>query len=203
MPTKTRREKIAALANTADYNPNEAANAAAILAKTPESSLERIATDIKAEYGKGIEAQFAIGRLLNEAYALFGNTQDYGHWFAEQDFQFGKTVARLLRAGADREDEVRLLLASRKSGSRDISVQTAVEYMERAPAPSTPQNNGDEDVVDQNYAALRRAFNLIGVVVNGEPTGNAFLSMHVEDMAKSAGYIKVLAKLYNDAKAAR
>jgi hypothetical protein len=205
---KTRREKVAErVARAAQDDPQEAANAAAILATMEDTRprLDIIADEVRAEWGKGIEAQFSIGRLLAEAYTLFdGNDKGYGQWVAAQKFPFKGTVARLLRAGSEREDEVRQYLAHRTSdGQSDISVQTAVAYLSAGngkqvasrPNPEVEPVT-DTTPVDPAYAALRQAHQLI-------VEGGAFSTMHVDDLAKCAAYIKALAGAYNEAKASR
>lgn len=133
--TRATRQRIAAIAATADYNPHEADNARRMLEAMPETRLEVISGDIKDEWGKGIEAQFAIGRLLSEARSLMPGVENdiaFGEWFKSQDFPFSQQQARRLRYGAEHEAEVRAFIAATTSTrGPDMSVPTAVEYMKR------------------------------------------------------------------------
>lgn len=204
MTTKTRREKIAAIAETAGYNPEEAAVAQAMLDRMP-STLDDIAAQIKVQWGLGVEAEFAVGRLLSQARALFPGKQNdkaFGAWFAQQEFPFGQQKAHRLRWGAEHEAEVRALIASQSSSSaiRDIGVTTAVQYLNAKPKAPTA-DVGPTTVADPAYAALREAARLI--LGSPEEPKNAFLTMHVDDLASSAGWIKDLAGAYNVAKAER
>jgi len=202
--SKTRRQKLEAMAAQSE-SPNEALVAQAKLAETG-TPLERIAAQIKAEWGKGIETQFAIGRLLIEAHQLMPDDREYGRWFADQHFPFKKGTAFLLQRGAEREPEVRALMAARsQENERDIGVPYAIQLLD-APKPK-PQAEAipvtDATPADPAYAAIRQAYNVIAQVQEGEPTGNGFLTMHVEDLVKSAQYIQKLAGLYAEAKNAR
>jgi hypothetical protein len=114
--------------------------------------LDVIATDIKAEYGKGIDAQFAIGRLLNEAAELFpvhgggvvggsrgGSHSPFGDWFRAQGFGFNLVTAWRLREAAKREPEVRAFISSRSAvnGSKEVGVTTAITELNAKPVEPT------------------------------------------------------------------
>jgi hypothetical protein len=198
-----RRAKIAAIAKTADYNPEEAAVAQAMLEKSPEGTLERIATDIKVEWGKGIESQFAIGHMLSEAYNLLsgGDKQAFGRWFRAQNFQFDQPYAYRLRIAAERESDVRAYLAANADhaqlhGRRPIeSITTVIQQWAAKPKPPVA-DVGPTVPVDPAFAALREAHRLI-------VDGDAFLTMHIDDLHASAGFIKELVAAYQEAKARR
>lgn len=229
--TKSRREKVKAMAEQT-ASPEEAKVAAAMLATMKVEPLDRIADDIRAEWGKGIESQFAIGRLLNEAAAFLASSayppvgeygrrgdEAYSRWRAEQQFQFGRGTAHLLRVGAQNEDKVRAFIEGRVQGhERDLGVPWAVQLLtaktpaERAakahPGYADPEAAPQGEAVDPSFAALRSATRLIlgwqpDGEGGGEYTANAFKSMHVDDLAASAGFIKALADGYTEAKKAR
>lgn len=204
MPTKTRRQKLEAMANQT-VSPNEAAIAQQMLAESG-TPLERIAAFIHAEWGKGLEAQFAIGHLLIEARYHFPGDSDFGKWLKAQNFGFTTKTANNLRRGAEREQEVRAFIAARKETSdRDIGVVYAMDLL-AAPKPKPTAEAipvTDTTPVDPAFDAIRHAYNVIAKVEEGEPTGNAFLTMHVDDLATSAGFIQKLAGLYGEAKNAR
>lgn len=171
----------------------------------PDERLAGIAEDIKAEWGRGIEAQFAIGRLLMDARAMFpGKEQDkaFSRWLKAQEFPFGQTQAWRLRSAAEREPEVRAYLAAHATRTGkpgpELGIAGAIVYMAR---DAKTEREEKVDPVDPAYAALRTARNLI-LGNEDEPT-NAFVTMHLDDLAKSAGFIKELAAAYTEAKAAR
>lgn len=175
-----------------------------MLERMPETRLDLIAADIKSEWGKGIDAQFAVGRLLIEAHRLMPDDRVYGRWFAEQRFPFKKATAFLLQRGSERELEVRSLIQSRvQENERDIGVPYAMQLLTAKPKPA-PSILEDEAVpVDPNFASLRDAYNRILHVVEGEPTINGFLAMHADDLAKCGAYIKALAEAYTEARRER
>lgn len=218
-----RRRKLVAMAEQT-ASPAEAEIARNMLAAHPESRLERIASDIKSRWVQSIDSQFEIGRLLIEAATLFppmvrnqpgGRSgpkgSPYSEWFMSQDFPFGMRTAWRLREAAEREDEVRAFITQRsvlnfESTGRvyELMPTSAVDLMNRKPKPiealpaeaTTPSNPA--------YAALRAARNaILSPNEDGEPTRNAFLDMHVDDLSASAVIIKELALAYNEAKNAR
>lgn len=216
MASATRAQKLRErVARSAQDDPMEAATAKRMLEATPEGNLDRIAADIKAEWGKGIESQFAIGRKLMEARAEFDRPGKatgigkesadalFGQWFRAQEFPFGRQTAWELRVAAEKEDEVRAFLTAVASSDTrkregDISIATAIKMMR---SPATPvaidPNAGDTSEVNQSYAALRKAYNFIlDPDAEGEPQANGFVGMHVEDLAKSAALIQGLANAY-------
>jgi hypothetical protein len=196
----TRREKLRAMAGQS-ASPNEALVAQAMLDRMP-ATLVSIAEQIKAEWGKGTDAQFAIGRLLVEARGQFPADELFGKWFAAQDFGFSRQVAWRLRAAAEREAEVRAFIAARtdsyKSRTKDLTVHTAITLMNAKPKPTAALVGPTADT-DQDYAALRNAHNRILVVIEGEPTGNKFKTMHAEDLRKSALLLRDLLDAYKAA----
>lgn len=210
MPSPSRRQRIAAIAATADYNPAEAAVAQSILDGMPRD-LDAIAADIKAEVGRNIDSQFAIGRLLSEAYATFdGDDNRYGAWYKAQEFPFGQYVAYRYRLGAERETEVRAYLSARAQSvtqGPEMGVVTAVRRLMEKPKPA-PAKVGIPEPADPAFTAFRAgAYAVLGWEVgpdgNGARTRNAFLSMHVDDLAESAGLLKAIVDAYQEARAAR
>lgn len=205
----TKRQKLQAMAEQT-ASPAEAEVAKAMLAKQ-EGSLDAIADDIRTEWGKGIEAQFAVGRKLAEAWAIFkGDKVAYGRWCQEQAFPFHRNTGQVLRLAAEREPEVRAYLAEvndSEGSQRDIGVMSAMKELQYGKRP--PQGKYQAEVLpvedatpaDPAYAAIRAAAHAI--VGTDEEPKNAFLTMHVDDLAKSAGFIKALATAYNEAKAQR
>lgn len=210
----TRRQKLEAMAAQKE-SPAEAKVAKRKLAKlpvTPEDRLASIAAEVRTEYDRSVDSQFAIGRLLAEARTLMPSDKEYSAWLKQEKFSFSYKTAYYLRLGAEREPEVRQYIEDRPEGSRDIGVTSVVKYLlDGKPAqPAVPNDQLPEPIatVDQSFAALRTARNLILGIEVGEDgkdaaTGNAFLNMHVDDLTASAGYIKALATAYNEAKAAR
>lgn len=212
MPSVTsRRQRIAAIAATAGYNPEEAAVAQSMLDNMPRD-LAAISTDIKAEYGKGIESQIAIGRLLAEAWSIHGGDKvAYGRWCQTQDFPFHRNTGQLLRLAAERESEVRAYIATandpKGSHRRDIGVQSAMKEL-LAGKPRASQADvvpaALADPVDPAYNALRSAYNMLfGIGQDGVATVNAFASMHVEDLSRSGDMLKRILSAYNEARSAR
>lgn len=219
MPTAnpSRRSRIAALAATADYNPEEAAVAQAILDRTP-LDLDAIAESIRAEYGKGIESSFAIGRLLSEAAALFppharhifgpgkvGKGSPYGDWFRAQNFPFTAKTSQLLRAAYARESEVRALIESRAKSttSADIGVVTAIGFLTAKPKAPLSVPTEETTPADPAFAALRAARNALLGWDGERTTHNAFTGMFVDDLRESGLIIKALADAYTEARNAR
>jgi hypothetical protein len=201
----TRRKKLAdRVAAVEQDTPEEHAIAKAMLVVEEakigvvETRLGDIADDIRAEYGKGIESQFAIGRLLIEARDLHPSDKLFGQWFGRQSFPFGTSPAYYLRIGAEREDEVRALLASNETSS-DWGVTSAVKFMT---AKSHVERTGeaepitDTTPVDPAYDAIRTARRLL--VDEG-----GFEAMHVDDMTKVALAVKDIVAAYNAEKTKR
>lgn len=206
----TKRQKLEAMANQT-ASPEEAKVAKAMLAKT-QDPLDRIADSIRAEYGKGIEAQFAIGRLLMKARDMLPGNVEFGKWVDAQQFPFSRQVAWRLRVGAEREPEVRAMLVDsdqKQRGGPERTVSGMVQALIAGPQPVDRVAEAFPPVaVDQSLSLLRQAHHRILSVEVGEDgteqaTGNTFLSMHVDDLVASAGYIKDLVNAYQTAKAAR
>lgn len=99
--------------------------------------LVTIASTIRKEFGKGIDAQFAIGHLLREARAMFPADRDFGNWVREQSFPFTNQTAWNLRMAAEREPEVREYIDGLKAvGDRNIGVTTAFTELNRDKQPA-------------------------------------------------------------------
>jgi len=183
----------------------EGAIAQAKLALLPDD-LDTLATKIREAWAAGVEKQLEVGRLLGEAYErLNRDKKKFGAWQTRQNFGFSTTTAYYLRIGAEREEEVRGVIANRlMNKASEYSVVTIVAKV-LLPAPRNPEvvPTTDTTPVDPAYAAIRDAYNRVLLVVDGEPTGNAFQSMHVDDMAKAAGYLKALVEAYQEAKLER
>lgn len=212
--TRTKRDKLRAMA-AQTASPEEAAVAKAMLRKTantPEERLEVIAYDINVEWGKGIDAQFAVGRLLLEARTIIESDKLFGQWLDAQPFGFSRQTAGRLREAAEREPEVRAFIATRSERSgKDIGVPEAIKLLNAGPKPVADGSDGDDageliPVTDATpahpgYAALRAAHQaLLG---SEESPTNGFDDMHVDDMTKSAAYIMDIANAYKQAKAKR
>jgi hypothetical protein len=195
----TKREKLQAMAGQT-VSPAEATVAKSLLAKTG-TPLERIAENIREEWGKGIDAQFAVGHRLIEARDMFPQDVEFGKWFKSEDFPFQLRTAHRLREAAAREPEVRALLSG-QSAQTDRSVSGAVQLLNAGPKEDAGEiiPVTDETPMDRSYAALRDA--TYGIIGTDEEPKNTFLSMHVDDLAKCAGFIKALATAYNEAKSA-
>lgn len=203
--TKTRRQKVAAMAEQS-ASPAEAEVAKAMLATMADDRprLEVLADDVRTEWGKGIDAQFAVGKSLSEAYSILNNDKvAFGRWVAEQAFPFDQSTGYLLRIGYEREPEVRGFIANHGLvHERELSVTTATKRLIAGPKKSHTELTGevepvtDTTPVDPAYAALRTAHRLI--VEEG-----GFVNMHVEDLVKCAGFIKDLAAEYTVAKSTR
>ncbi len=196
--TKTRREKVAAMANQS-ASPEEAKVAASKLATMEKPRLETIAEDIRAEWGKGIDAQFAIGHKLAEAWGLLNQSKPlFGKWLDEQGFDFPQHVAYGLRVAAGRESEVRLLLANHAAGlngkKQEITITTAVRKLNAEAAGPKPGTGEvlpvtDTTPVHRAYDAMRTAHRLL-------VTESGFEDMHVDDMTKVAGFITDIVEAY-------
>ncbi len=182
-----------------------------------EDRLADIATDIRAEYGKGIEAQFAIGRLLAEARAIHEDDNIFGAWVAKQEFPFGRQQAWRLRWAGENEPEVRAFITAAATTSTrgpDMGVSTAVEYMKRKPKEGWTKEQkaaekelGQLSRTDSGFAAFRKGvFALLGYEV-GEDGEGAFTKdlslLAADELVELAGLVKVVAAAYNAEKANR
>lgn len=178
---------------------------------TTGDRLATIADLIREEYGRGLEAQFAIGRLLMEAFDLHNRDKvAYGHWLAGQTLPIGTNNGWLLRIGAEREDEVRAYIEanpSKRGEGEVIGVTTAVKALKAIESGKGPKPSAEvlpvEDAtpVDPAYSAMRAAHRAV-LGSDEEPT-NAFRDMHAEDLVASAGFIKDLVGAYTEAKSWR
>lgn len=108
----------------------------AITTTTNKRRLTTIATSIRKEFGKGLDAQFAMGRLLNEARELLVSDTEFGKWVAGQGFGFSQPTAYRLGEAAKREPEVRAFIEAEAKANRDISATTAVKELTAGPKPS-------------------------------------------------------------------
>lgn len=211
MPTTTtKRAKLKAMAEQT-ASPEEAKVAQTMLAKTaatPEQKLEVIHDDIMSSWSKGIEEEFRIGGLLRQAADLLDPTartqgadgkvtgSPFGDWFRAQDFPFSMKTAQRLRVASEREPEVRALIAA-KTG-RDMGVNTAVALLLAPPRKGTGEALPITDATpaDPAYDAIRTAHRLL-------VTEGGYANLHIDDLAKVAGFIKDLAAGYTEEKGRR
>jgi hypothetical protein len=194
------RERVA---KSALDSPEEHAIAVAMLAKTPEGNLDRIADDIMSAWSGGIEAEFRIGHLLAEAAELTDplmrtvgpdgrvKGSPFGDWFRAQGFPFTIRTAHRLRTAAEREPEVRAYIAAHTG--RDMGVNTAIARLSAPPKPIAI-DVGPTAPVDPAYRALRAAAEAVGGV--GE--SNAFKHMHIDDFVSAKGLIQSIVDAYTE-----
>lgn len=193
---RSKLDKVRAIAATADYNPHEAAVAVAKIealatAETrAEDRLVVIAEGIRSEYGKGIEAQFAIGRLLVEARELFRADQEFGAWFNAQNFPFVRSVGYNLRVGALREAEVRALLASRATTDKEVGVTTIVKRMLAKPKGPVVDVGPTGDNFTRALAQLHEAADAIYAMLGVFPT-----EATAEDVERATKTAKIVVAL--------
>jgi hypothetical protein len=90
-------------------------------------TLEEIAESIRVNFGRGTEAQFAIGHDLAEARAQFPSDPEYGQWLREQGFPFSTEWGRTLRLAAENEPAVRGLLATQVASGSKPNIKKAVK----------------------------------------------------------------------------
>jgi hypothetical protein len=164
-------------------------------------ALKAIAKKVKAEFGKGIDAQFAIGHLLVEARALFPQDVAFGKWFGEQEFPFALRTGHRLREAAEREPEVREWLAG-QSAQTDRSVSGALQAInvERDAEGRIPKDVQkrvqalfeDEPQPMSPYPAFQTALANLNLQV-----------LTVEELASLAVDIKSLIEAYQSEKARR
>lgn len=171
----------------------------------PVKALNAIAKKVKAEFGKGIDAQFAIGRLLNEARALLPSDPEFGKWVAEQNFGFSQPTAIRYRQAAEREPEVRAFIATHSAQNgkaSDISPTWAVQLM----------NKNAEQAGRLSPAVQKRVQSLFADEVeptNGFPAFKAAAEsldlqvLTLDELVEFAGILQVLAASYKDEKARR
>lgn len=187
-----------------------------------EDRLVAIADEIRSEWGKGIEAQFAIGRLLMEAWDQFGGDKvAYGRWSQEQNFPFHRNTGLNLRLAAEREPEVRAYLAevnAPEGGQRDIGVNSAMKELLYGPRPSQakPAPTFTMDEVSENHrtdSVFTRwqfaTYNILGRNVSDDDEATVtwadrpFEHLHVDDLVEAADLIKRLVTAYQTEKTAR
>lgn len=212
---RTKREKIEAIANTADYNPAEAAVAADMLAKVAPDRLDEIAADIMSSWSRGVEEEFRIGHLLREAAAILppeARVKDergrqakspFGEWVRAQGFPFSMKTAYRLRVAADREDEVRALIGARAPGSRDMGVNTAIALLLAAGATGVKRSES-EARDNPGFLALRRGIHALlqwevddaGV---GRAKANALKNLPHDQLLEIKALVEALAQAYREA----
>jgi hypothetical protein len=105
---------------------------AVVAAPSNTKALNAIAKRVKTAFGKGIDAQFAIGHALLEARVLLPSNQEFGKWFAAQEFAISQQTAHRLAEAAEREPEVRAFIESQQG--RDISPTSAIKELNAGPA---------------------------------------------------------------------
>jgi hypothetical protein len=195
---------------TADEAPTDAevvSEATDVAVVDNSKALNAIARRIRTATGKGHDALFSIGHALNEARALIPGDREFGAWVASQEFAFSRQTAYRLQQAALREPEVRQFIADSTS-SRDISPQTAVEYMTKQAALDS-----GEEASDEEKATGKRVRDLIAED-NAEPASAypAFKAalealnlqvLTVEELTDLAGDIQSLAVAYKAEKTRR
>ncbi len=182
----------------------------------PVSALSDIALDIKSEWGKGLDAQFAIGRLLEQARSQFADDEDigFGKWLAEQEFPFSRNTAWRLREASKQEPAVREFIASRPvldGVERNIaSVSYAHDLMLRK-----PKAENDETPIQRGEAPDERGFTLLRTGIHtllgwqvaedgsGEATQNGLLLLPTDQLAELKVLIEALAPAFKEAILAR
>lgn len=114
-------------------------------------TLDEIATSIRSNFMGGTEAQFAIGRDLLEARQQFPADRDFGQWFNQQQFQFARKRAWVLRLAAEHEDEVREVFRQRNTANFDTAVAVVVP-----PTPRVPKGVPSPKITRHNITEVRR-----------------------------------------------
>lgn len=111
-----------------------------------ERNLHEIADSIWESYERGkqghmqaVESYFAIGRDLLEARRRFPSDNDFGEWFAGQSFPFNRQWAWTLRAAAEREGEVREVVATQVVTGQP-NIKKAVQQVRRPRLSSVPES---------------------------------------------------------------
>lgn len=165
--------------------------------------LNAIAAQVNKEFGKGIDAQFAIGRLLAEARSLIPSDKLFGQWLQEQNLPFSRPTATRYIAAVEREDEVRAFIADRTNlTGRDIAVPTAVMYL----------TSGEEQAGRVPKESQRRVKELLQDVpepVNGFLVWQAatekldLQTLTTEELGQFAGLLKSLVEGYQAERARR
>lgn len=164
-------------------------------------ALNAIAKKVRTAFGKGIDAQFAIGHALNEARALIPGDTEFGQWVAAQSFAFSRQTAYRLQQAALREPEVRAFIAEQTNGGRDISPTSAIKELDAGPA-----------VDPELKAAGKNVRDLIADEQEPESGFEAWLSvtsslnlqvLTVEELGQFAETVKSLVGAYQAEKARR
>ena len=124
-------------------------------------TLDEIAESIRSHYATGFEANLAIGRDLAEARTQFPSDPEFGQWFAGQGFDFAPRWARVLRAAAEHEDQVRVEVTRQLTAGKKANIETAltaVLHPEPDEEPAVQPEPATTDVdVSAEYRALMRA----------------------------------------------
>lgn len=175
----------------------------ALTPKQTEKKLGTIASAIRKEFGKGLDAQFAIGNLLITARELIPSDKLFGQWVEAQDFGFSRRTAGYLREAAEREDEVREFIATRhEHAGQDIGPSWAVQLLNKGDDDRQPAERvkavqellGDEPVsaADKAFERFQSAANALDVSQLTE-----------DELVALAGIIKSLAAAYTSEKERR
>lgn len=103
-----------------------------------ERNLHEIADSIweSIEQGKqsamqALDAQLAIGRDLVDARTRFPSDNDFGDWFAGQNFPFGRSWAWTLRAAAENEKAVRQAVVTQVTTGAQPNLKKALAEVRR------------------------------------------------------------------------
>lgn len=179
-----------------------------------EAALVSIADDIRAEFGKGIDAQFRIGHLLSEAAARLdpsarysegpgkvGKGSPFGDWFRAQNFPFSDVTAWRLRKGAEREEEVRAFISQVSSvqPGRDLGVTTAMALIDKPADDRQPREavKALQELVgpDKETSAFTKFVAAVEALDLSQLPDDELIAV--------ANYVKALAVTYNAERAAR
>jgi hypothetical protein len=103
-------------------------------------SLDELAERIRIEFRQArrrsrtaVEAYLAAGRALAAARARFPSNREFGEWYRAQRFEFNRQRAWVLRSAAEREPDIRVLLASQLDNGREPNIEAAVNALHRSP----------------------------------------------------------------------
>jgi hypothetical protein len=135
----------------------------------------------------------------------------YTEWFKAQDFPFSQDTAQRLKAAAANEAEVRAFISSRSTSSakgRDISVATALEYMNRKSLPEPTPRAESEASDDAGYTKVRAGiYDLLGIEFDEDIqpviTKNGLLQLPDDQLAELKTLVEFLAAAYKEAVVAR
>lgn len=137
--------------------------------------LPEIAESIKAKYAEGrrlnesqADLYLAIGRDLADARMQFTADQEYGRWFAAQDFGFSLRWGHTLRLGAENEPAVRAAVGSQLLTGNQPNFEKAVKQAIN-PTPIVAEVVADEPESDL-FRNLVAAIDSFTEVRSYEPT---------------------------------